>query len=45
LEAVARRNLYLDRLGNTTTYQELTLAIETFRATQPKTRAWADIPC
>jgi hypothetical protein len=45
LEAVARRNLYLDLLGDTTTYQELSLAIETFRATQPKTRSWRDIPC
>jgi hypothetical protein len=45
LENVARRNLYLDRIGNTSTYQELSLAIETFQATQPKTRAWTDIPC
>lgn len=44
LEAVARHNLYLDRLAETTTYQELSLAIETFRAIQPKTRAWADMP-
>jgi hypothetical protein len=45
LENVARRNLYLDRIGNTHTYQELSLAIETFRATHPKTRDWMDIPC
>jgi len=45
LEHVARRNLYLDRIGNTSTYQELSLAIETFLATQPKSRVWADIPC
>jgi len=45
LENVARRNLYLDRIGNTSTYQELSLAIEMFQATHPKTRAWADIPC
>jgi len=45
LEHVARRNLYLDRIGNTSTYRELSLAIETFQATHPKTRAWADIPC
>lgn len=44
LPNVARRNLYLDRIGNTSTYQELSLAIETFLATQPKTRAWVDIP-
>jgi hypothetical protein len=45
LESVARRNLYLDRIGNTSTYQELSLAIEKFQATQPKIRAWTDIPC
>jgi hypothetical protein len=45
LDAVARRNLYLDRIGNTSTYHELSLAIETFQATQPKTRVWSDIPC
>ena len=45
LEGVARRNLYLDRIGNTSTYQELSMAIETFQATLPKTRVWTDIPC
>ena len=45
LEPVARRNLYLDRIGNTTTYRELSLAIEAFHATHPKIRAWSDIPC
>ena len=45
IEAVARRNLYLNQIANTTTYQELSLAIETFQATLPKTRAWSDIPC
>lgn len=45
LESVARRNLYLDRIGNTSTYQELSLVIEKFQATQPKTRPWRDIPC
>lgn len=44
LQNVARRNLYLDHVGNTSTYQELSLAIEAFLATQPKTRAWVDIP-
>lgn len=44
LEHVARRNLYLDRIGQTTTYQELSLAIETFRETLPKTRPWRAIP-
>ncbi len=45
LEQVARRNLYLNRIANTSTYQELSLAIETFQGTQPKGRAWTDIPC
>jgi hypothetical protein len=45
LEGVARRNLYLDRIANTSTYQELSLAIEAFQATQPKTRPWTAIPC
>jgi hypothetical protein len=45
LENVARRNLYLDYIRKTTTYQELSLAVESFRATQDKTKPWADIPC
>ncbi len=45
LDAVASRNLYLDRIRNTETYAELTLAIEAFRATLPKTKPWQDIPC
>jgi hypothetical protein len=45
LEHVARRNLYLDRIAQTTSYGELSLAIEAFRATLPKTRVWKDIPC
>jgi hypothetical protein len=45
LEHVARRNLYLDQIGGTTTYAELSMAIETFQATLPKTRPWKDIPC
>ena len=44
LEHVARRNLYLDRIRHTATYQELSLAIETYRATCDETRPWADIP-
>jgi hypothetical protein len=44
LEHVAKRNLYLNRIGQTTTYQELSLAIETFRETLPKTRPWRAIP-
>jgi hypothetical protein len=45
LEHVARRNLYLDRIAETNTYGELSLAIEAFRATLPKTRSWKEIPC
>lgn len=44
LEHVARRNLYLDQVTHTKSYGELSLAIETFRATLQKTRAWRDIP-
>jgi hypothetical protein len=44
LEHVAKRNLYLNRIGQTTTYQELSLAIEGFRETLPKTRPWRAIP-
>lgn len=45
LESVAKRNLYLDRIRNTRTYEELCLAIERFRCSIPKTRFWSDIPC
>ncbi|HEY6229545.1 MAG TPA: DUF1152 domain-containing protein [Verrucomicrobiae bacterium] len=45
LEPIARRNLYLDSIRNTATYQELTLAIEKFTATHPKRRPWMEIPC
>lgn len=45
LDQVARRNLYLDKIGQTNSYGELSLAIEAFRATLPKTRVWPDIPC
>jgi hypothetical protein len=45
LEHVARRNLYLDQVAQTTSYGELSLAIENFRAMLQKTRAWQDIPC
>lgn len=44
LEKVAKRNLYLDLIGKTETYQELSLAIESFQATLPKTRPWIDLP-
>ncbi len=45
LEHVARRNLYLDKIAETNSYSELSLAIETFRASLPKTRNWKEIPC
>jgi hypothetical protein len=45
LEHVAQRNLILNQIANTVTYQELSLAIEAFHATVPKLRAWKDIPC
>lgn len=42
---VARRNLYLDRIRNTHTYDELSMAIETYRATLPATKPRKAIPC
>jgi len=45
LTQVARRNLYLDQIGHTNSYGELSLAIEKFRATLPRTRPWKEIPC
>lgn len=45
LEPVARRNLYLDRIRETDTYRDLSLAIEEFRAGLPKTRPWREMPC
>ncbi|MDB5071654.1 MAG: hypothetical protein JWM87_2765 [Candidatus Eremiobacteraeota bacterium] len=45
LPAVARRNLYIDRVRTTRTYRELTLGIERFRAeTQDRTGAWTPLP-
>ncbi len=44
LEQVAGRNLHLDSIGDSSTYQELSMAIETFHSLQTKTRAWVDIP-
>jgi hypothetical protein len=43
LEAVARRNLYLDRVRDTETYQDLTVAINTYRALN-KSKGWVDLP-
>lgn len=45
LDQVARRNLCLGRIAETANYGELSLAIEAFRATLPKTRPWRDMPC
>lgn len=45
LEHVARRNLLLDQIADTATYQELSLAIEAFHASVPKLRTWKEIPC
>lgn len=44
LEHVARRNLYLNQIAGTNTYNELSLAIEAFHATVPKLRPWREIP-
>jgi hypothetical protein len=45
LEKVARRNLYLEQIAETETYQQLSMSIERFRALLPKTRPWVEIPC
>jgi hypothetical protein len=42
---VARRNLYFDDIRKTATYQQLSMAIERFRANLPKIRPWTAIPC
>ena len=45
LGGVVRRNLYLDRIVNTETADDVSLAIEKFRDALPKTRPWTNIPC
>lgn len=45
LDRVAQRNLYLDRIRDTETYVELSMAIRSYRATLPETKAWKGIPC
>jgi hypothetical protein len=45
LGQVARRNLYLDKLRETETYQQLSMAIARFRAGLPQRRPWSEIPC
>lgn len=45
LEGVVRRNLYLDRIQNTETAEEVALVIERFRDLHPRIRPWTTIPC
>lgn len=45
LENVTRRNLYLDKIRNTDTAEEVALIIEQFRDSLPSTRPWTTIPC
>jgi hypothetical protein len=45
LDNVARQNLYLDRIRNTDTAEEVALAIERFRDSLPTIRPWTTIPC
>ena len=45
LEAVTRRNLYLNQIRGTETAEEVALIIERFRDGLPKTRPWSTIPC
>ena len=44
LNAVARRNLYLDQIRDTESYHDLSLRIELFRARFPRQREWREIP-
>lgn len=45
LDAVVQRHLFLDQIADTSSYAELSLAIELFQAKLPKTRPWREIPC
>jgi hypothetical protein len=45
LEKVAGRNLYLREIAETESYQQLSMAIETFRAQVLEIRPWREIPC
>lgn len=45
IDAVARRHLFLDSIADTSSYTELSLAIERFQANLPRTRPWKEIPC
>jgi hypothetical protein len=44
LESVIRRNLYLDKIQNTDTAEQVALAIEAFRDSLPTIRPWTTIP-
>jgi hypothetical protein len=45
LEAVASRNLMLERLLDTDTFNDVSLAIERYRDSLPKIKPWTNIPC
>lgn len=45
IESVAQRHLFLDKIADTSSYSELSMAIEVFQANLPKTRSWKEIPC
>ena len=45
LDAVARRNLYLPLLANSTSFDEVALIIEKFRDGLGRIRPWTAIPC
>jgi hypothetical protein len=45
LENVARRNLYLNVIRETDTFEEVSLKIEKFRDALPAIRPWTTIPC
>jgi hypothetical protein len=44
VDAVANRNLYLDRIADTRLYEELTMEIEKFRCSLPARQLWMDLP-
>ncbi|MEO7715516.1 MAG: DUF1152 domain-containing protein [Capsulimonas sp.] len=44
LDAIARRNLYLDEIRETVSYQDLSRAIEMFRNRLPTEQPWVDLP-
>ena len=45
LENVARRNLYLDLIRETDSFEEVSLIIERLRDSLPSIRPWTTIPC